>query len=261
MVGTGRGAQLGILIKGPEVLESTRRVDTVVLDKTGTVTTGRMTLLDVVPADGEDADRLLRLAGALEAASEHPIAQAVARAAAERGAPAAGRGLRATSRASACTGWWTARRSSSGARACWPTGPRRSPRPRAGRGRRRAGRAHRGRRRLGRRRARGPRRRRRGQADLGRRDRPAARARAHAGPAHRRQRARRPHGGRRGRHRRGDRRGAAAGEGRRRSSGCRPRAGSWRWSATASTTPPRSPRPTSGWPWAPARTWRSRPRT
>ena len=84
MVGTGRGAQLGILIKGPEVLENTRRVDTVVLDKTGTVTTGRMTLLDVIPADGEDADRLLRLAGALEAASEHPIAQAVARAAAER---------------------------------------------------------------------------------------------------------------------------------------------------------------------------------
>jgi Cu+-exporting ATPase len=85
MVGTGRGAQLGILIKGPEVLESTRRVDTVVLDKTGTITTGRMTLLDVVPADGEDAGRLLWLAGALEAASEHPIAQAVARAAAERG--------------------------------------------------------------------------------------------------------------------------------------------------------------------------------
>ena len=84
MVGTGRGAQLGILIRGPEVLESTRRVDTVVLDKTGTVTTGRMTLLDVVAADGEDADRLLRLAGALEAASEHPIAAAVARAAAER---------------------------------------------------------------------------------------------------------------------------------------------------------------------------------
>jgi Cu+-exporting ATPase len=84
MVGTGRGAQLGILIKGPEVLESTRRIDTVVLDKTGTVTTGRMTLLDTVPADGEDADRVLRLAGALESASEHPIAQAVARAAAER---------------------------------------------------------------------------------------------------------------------------------------------------------------------------------
>ncbi|MGW1029739.1 heavy metal translocating P-type ATPase [Streptomyces sp. NPDC002577] len=78
MVGTGRGAQLGILIKGPEVLESTRRVDTVVLDKTGTVTTGRMQLLDVVTATGEDETELLRLAGALEHASEHPIAQAIA---------------------------------------------------------------------------------------------------------------------------------------------------------------------------------------
>jgi len=85
MVGTGRGAQLGILIKGPEVLENTRRVDTVVLDKTGTVTIGRMTLLDVVPAAGENADLVLRRAGALESASEHPIAAAVARAAADRG--------------------------------------------------------------------------------------------------------------------------------------------------------------------------------
>ena len=84
LVGTGRGAQLGILIKGPEVLESTRRVDTVVLDKTGTVTTGRMTLLDVVPAAGEDAGEVLRLAGALEDASEHPIAQAIAKGATER---------------------------------------------------------------------------------------------------------------------------------------------------------------------------------
>jgi Cu+-exporting ATPase len=84
MVGTGRGAQLGILIKGPEVLESTRKVDTVVLDKTGTVTTGRMTLLDVVPALGEDARQMLRLAGALEDASEHPIAQAIAKGAVER---------------------------------------------------------------------------------------------------------------------------------------------------------------------------------
>ncbi|RCG29996.1 Cu(2+)-exporting ATPase [Sphaerisporangium album] len=83
MVGTGRGAQLGILIKGPEVLESTRRVDTVVLDKTGTVTAGQMTLVDVVPAPGEDRDEVLRLAGALEAASEHPIARAVADAAGE----------------------------------------------------------------------------------------------------------------------------------------------------------------------------------
>lgn len=78
LVGTGRGAQLGIVIKGPQVLESTRRVDTVVLDKTGTVTTGTMTLVDVVPAAGVAADDVLRLAGALEDASEHPIARAVA---------------------------------------------------------------------------------------------------------------------------------------------------------------------------------------
>jgi P-type Cu+ transporter len=84
MVGTGRGAQLGILIKGPEVLESTRRVDTVVLDKTGTVTTGQMTLVDVVAAPGEDPDDVLRLAGALEDASEHPIAQAIATGARDR---------------------------------------------------------------------------------------------------------------------------------------------------------------------------------
>ncbi|MFD7788798.1 heavy metal translocating P-type ATPase [Streptomyces nojiriensis] len=84
MVGTGRGAQLGILIKGPEVLESTRRVDTVVLDKTGTVTTGRMTLDGVFTAAGVDERELLRLAGSLEHASEHPIARAVASGAAER---------------------------------------------------------------------------------------------------------------------------------------------------------------------------------
>ncbi|MWA01477.1 heavy metal translocating P-type ATPase [Actinomadura sp. LD22] len=84
MVGTGRGAQLGILIKGPEVLESTRAIDTVVLDKTGTVTTGRMALVDVHTAGGADEAEVLRLAGALENASEHPIAQAIARGAAER---------------------------------------------------------------------------------------------------------------------------------------------------------------------------------
>jgi Cu+-exporting ATPase len=78
MVGTGRGAQLGILIKGPEVLEDTRRVDTIVLDKTGTVTTGQMTLRGIVAADGEDEDRVLRRAGAVENASEHPIARAIA---------------------------------------------------------------------------------------------------------------------------------------------------------------------------------------
>jgi Cu+-exporting ATPase len=87
LVGTGRGAQAGILIKGPEVLESTRKVDTIVLDKTGTVTTGRMTLVEVVPAAGPEGTtevELLRLAGAVEDASEHPIAQAVAAGAAAR---------------------------------------------------------------------------------------------------------------------------------------------------------------------------------
>ncbi|MFB8750725.1 heavy metal translocating P-type ATPase [Streptomyces parvulus] len=78
LVGTGRGAQLGILIKGPEVLESTRRVDTVVLDKTGTVTTGRMTLHEVYALAGTPEEELLRLAGAVEHASEHPVARAVA---------------------------------------------------------------------------------------------------------------------------------------------------------------------------------------
>ena len=78
MVGTGRGAQLGILIKGPEVLESTRRVDTIVLDKTGTVTTGEMTVHAVVAAEGESVDDVRRLAAALESASEHPIGRAIA---------------------------------------------------------------------------------------------------------------------------------------------------------------------------------------
>jgi Cu+-exporting ATPase len=78
MVGTGRGAQLGLLIKGPEILESTRRVDTIVLDKTGTVTTGQMTLVDVVVADGVARDEALRIVGSLEHASEHPIARAIA---------------------------------------------------------------------------------------------------------------------------------------------------------------------------------------
>lgn len=84
LVGTGRGAQLGILIEGPEVLESTRRVDTIVLDKTGTVTTGTMTLLDVIAADDEEPGEVLRLAGAVEDASEHPIARAIARGARDK---------------------------------------------------------------------------------------------------------------------------------------------------------------------------------
>ena len=85
MVGTGRGAQLGLLIKGAEVLESTRRVDTIILDKTGTVTTGEMSLSAITTADGIAEDEALALAGALEHNSEHPIAQAIAKAAAGRG--------------------------------------------------------------------------------------------------------------------------------------------------------------------------------
>ncbi|WP_366917644.1 heavy metal translocating P-type ATPase [uncultured Pseudokineococcus sp.] len=86
MVGTGRGARMGVVVRGPEVLEQTRRADVVVLDKTGTVTTGRMSLVDVVPGADEDRDDVLRSAGALEAASEHPIARAITAAAAEVGA-------------------------------------------------------------------------------------------------------------------------------------------------------------------------------
>jgi Cu+-exporting ATPase len=84
LVGTGRGAQLGILIKGPEVLESTRAVDTIVLDKTGTITTGRMSLADVAAAPGVDVSELLRLAAAVEDASEHPVGAAIAAGARER---------------------------------------------------------------------------------------------------------------------------------------------------------------------------------
>ena len=84
LVGTGRAAQLGIIIKGPEILESTRTIDTIVLDKTGTITTGEMTVIDVWPSGAEDSIEILRDAAALEAASEHPIARAIERAAAQR---------------------------------------------------------------------------------------------------------------------------------------------------------------------------------
>jgi len=83
LVGTGRGARMGVLIKGPEILESTRKVDTVILDKTGTVTSGQMALSGVIPAAGTSRSELLLLAGGLEAASEHPVARAIARAASE----------------------------------------------------------------------------------------------------------------------------------------------------------------------------------
>ena len=219
MVGTGRGAQLGILIRGPEVLESTRRVDTVVLDKTGTVTTGRMTLRDVVPAPGTEADDLLRLAGALEDASEHPIARAVADAARERVGtlPAVedfanleGLGVQGVVDGHAVLvgrprllAEWSQHLT-----------PELESRVRAGPGERR----HRRRRRLGRRRARRPRGRRHRQGHLGRGRLPLPRPRPATDPADRRQ----PRDGhrrrRRGRHRRRrrHRRGAARRQGRRR---------------------------------------------
>ncbi len=99
LVGTGRGAQLGVLIKGPEILESTRRVDTVVLDKTGTVTEGRMAVVDVVAGDGTAADDVLRLAAAVERLSEHPIARAIADAGARAVAATAAAAATATAAA------------------------------------------------------------------------------------------------------------------------------------------------------------------
>ncbi len=115
LVGTGRGAKLGILIKGPEVLEATRRVDTVVLDKTGTVTAGRMALVEV-HVDGTTEDEALRLAGAVEAASEHPVAAAIS-AAVARSSRLSRRSR--TSKASACRASSTATRCWSAARHCW----------------------------------------------------------------------------------------------------------------------------------------------
>ena len=121
MVGTGRGAQLGLLIKGPEVLESTRRVDTIVLDKTGTVTTGRMTLVDVA-VDGVTREEALRLIGALESASEHPVGRAIAAAASRRRASSPSR----TVRASASKASSTVARSPRAARRCSTRFPTRS---------------------------------------------------------------------------------------------------------------------------------------
>ena len=174
MVGTGRGAQAGILIKGPEVLESTRRVDTIVLDKTGTVTTGVMTLVGAVSATGTDADDVLRLAGAVEAALRAP----------DR--PGRRRRSRGAARSAATRRRLPVHHRPRRHRGRGGTpGHRRAPhRRRRGRRRRRAGRDRR-RGRLGRR---GPRlavRRRRGQAHLRRGRPPLPRARAASGAAHR----------------------------------------------------------------------------
>ena len=219
LVGTGRGAQLGLLIKGPEVLESTRRVDTIVLDKTGTVTSGRMTLVDVVVADGQDRAEVLRIAGALEDASEHPIAQAIARAARDEagtlptvesftnreglGVEGVVEGHRVQVGRPALLADWSVE---------LPTGLDAARQAAEGAGRTAVLVARR------RRGARVARRRRRGQAHLRGSGRVPAGARAPPAAAHRRQRRHRACGGRRGRHRRGRGRGAPGGQGRRRAS-------------------------------------------
>ncbi len=139
LVGTGRGAQLGVLIKGPEVLETTRGVDTIVLDKTGTVTTGKMTLIDVVTTDGVDRDEALHLVGALENASEHPIAQASRQEPPRASVPCPPSRISSTSRARVCRASSTATPWSPDARVCSRTGrstcpttsPARSGRPRS----------------------------------------------------------------------------------------------------------------------------------
>ena len=215
LVGTGRGAQLGILIKGPQILESTRRIDTVVLDKTGTVTTGRMSVTSVHAADDASGAEMLRLAGALEHASEHPIGRAVAAHAAEAGplppvtdfenhggsgVTGVVEGTRARCRAlqlaARRVGAGGSRRASRRGR----SGPKPTAGPRSG-WRSTAGSARSSSSPTPSRRRRAPRRR-------------TPRSRPHAGAAHRRQP---PRGaGRRAaaRHRRGDRRGAARRKGR-----------------------------------------------
>ena len=234
LVGTGRGAQLGILIRGPEVLESTRAVDTVVLDKTGTVTTGRMSLHDVVVVAGVDRAELLRLAGALEHASEHPIAQAIARGAAAEVGRASGGGVVPEPRRA--RGVRDRGRAPGGGRArsaAGRVGGAREPPPDGRGGGGRGIRSHERARRVGRRSPRRAHRGRRRQADQPRGRRRAARARAGARAAHRRQRHRRPprsppRSGSTGSSPKCCRRARSTSSGR-----CSPRAGSSRWSATA----------------------------
>ena len=265
LVGTGRGAQLGVLIRGPEILESTRRVDTILIDKTGTATTGRMSLHSVNVAEGVSEAQALWLVGALQNGSEHPIGRAIAAAAQQlEAAPPAevedftsrpGLGVQGTVAGRAIIAGRPALLESADPSLALPPELERARARGRGRG------PHGDRRQLGRRGAGAVRRRRQRQADLARGRAAAARARPAHDPADRRQR----------RDRRAPwRRGSAPTTSSPRccpprrppsSSACRPRAASSRWSATASTTRRRSPRPTSAWRSAPAPTSRSRPRT
>ena len=188
MVGTGRGAQLGILIKGPEILESTRKVDTVVLDKTGTVTTGRMALIDVVVPSETAPEEALRLVGSLEDASEHPIAQAIADGARNRGVALAGVESFANSQGLGVSGVVDGHAVVAGReRISGRVGPAPPGGARDRQGRSRGGRTHRHPRRLGRRRSSGDGGSRYREGHLQRGGQPAARSRAAAGPADRRQ--------------------------------------------------------------------------
>ena len=261
MVGTGRGAQLGILIKGPEVLERTRAVDTVVLDKTGTVTTGEMSLLDVVAGPGEDPDEVLRLAGALEDASEHPVARAIAAGARDRVGELGRVEEFANIEGLGVVGVVEGRSVVVGRprlleeRVTAPLSrARRGGRAGAGVGR------YDGRGRLGRqgswsRRGGG-----RGQGHLRRGRRAAARAGAASDAAHRgpQRQSRWPSRSRSGSPPRTSSPRCCPPTRWRRSGACRPRAAWWRWSATESTTRPLWRRRTSVSRWAPAPTSRSR---
>ncbi len=214
LVGTGRGAQLGILIKGPEILESTRRVDTIVLDKTGTITEGKLKLVEIVTVEGVTRAEALRLVGALEQASEHPVGRAIAGAARAVGelpgvgsfANRAGLGVEGIVEDHAV------RRGAPGVR-CGVGARRRRTARRAARARA-GGRPDRDRRRLGRAGPRRVRRLRHGQAVHTGGDSSVEEARPPAGAADGRQRERRPRGRSGGRHRRCGRRCAAGSQGR-----------------------------------------------
>ena len=262
MVGTGRGAQLGLLIKGPEVLESTRKVDTVVLDKTGTVTTGKMALVEVAVADGVDRGEVLRLVGALEDASEHPIARAIAERRAGRARPAARRRGFGNREGLGVEGVVDGHALVVGRPALLADWAMHLP-AELDAARRAA--EHRGQTAIAAgwdgRAARRVRGRRHDQADVGGSRRRAQAAGAAADPADGRQRDDGEGGRRRARHRRGHRRGAAVRQGRRRqaAAGRGPRRGHGR--RRRQRRRPRSPRPTSASRSAPAPTSPSRHRT
>ena len=258
MVAVGKGASAGVLFRNAEAIEVLRDVDTLVVDKTGTLTVGKPRLVEVLPAAGWDERRLLRLAASLERGSEHPLAAAIVEGARERGVELSSAVDFSSVPGKGVVGEVEGHRLALGNLALFAD---------LGIDARRARRAGGGEARRGRHRAPRRRRRARGRAARGRgpdsrggdRHRPRARRRGPPrGDADRRQRDHRERGRGQARYHRGPRLGAARAQGRDRRSRCRPRSGGWRWRATASTTLRRWRRPTSASPWAPAPTWRSR---